>query len=1067
MFFLFALCVRPACASGRSEGFPAPLISPGIIVESVVSNFEGARSGLKPGDVLMTWRRGAEHGQIESPFDLPYLRIEQASRGDFQLEGLRGRKRCIWTIGSNFWGLWVRPNFNGKLLSAYLDEYRLLKTNRFKQAVERQQHAVALAQETGIPWLVCWLQSHAGLVLNRDQYGTGYDEVYPAAVQAASNAPPRVRAELLRQWAGSFIDDGDFTNAVLRYEQVLAEWKKAAPQSMLVSIALKDLGGTLAKQGNYTQAAECLLQALPMAEKLAPRSAQMVEILGSLGTVADGRGALTEAQNYYRRALAIQQKEFPKNSDLAWILNDLGVLAHRQGNLPRAETYYRKSLEVATSTGSYDSDHALFLSNLAECLLNQGHTSTAERYENQALILRKKHGAESIDVAWSLGNLGGIAQTRGNLFLAEEYYRRALEIAQKLVPIPPKIADFLSGLGNVERQRGNLTKSEDYYRQALETVEKVAPEGLNHADRIADLAAVLWREKRFADAEPLYRKIFAELETNAPVFGGEEDRSRYRAAHVRYYREYIDLLTEEGQSDLAFELLEGSRSRTLFEMLAQSRIDIYRGADPALTVRAHSLEQSLIEKQQYRVRLLSNKHGDAQIATLDREISGLRDAYEEIQRDLREGSPAYSALARPQPLTLSQIQQLLDPDTLLLEYALGEERSYVWVVGQNSLEARQLPKRRSLEDLARHLYHALSFQSRSASAGPGSKDATSAGFETEYRSSAESLSRAILTPIADLLKQKRLVIVSDGTLQYIPFAALPSPDTPHAPLIIDHEIVNLPSASVLTEIRRLGADRKKSARELAVLADPVFDSTDDRVVSARHNLSSVNAVTPLSPEFHLTTALGENLLRSASDLGLNKEGKFHLPRLLYTRLEADRIAALAPANSRMKATDFQASRAAAMDPKLAQYRIIHFATHGLVNNKHPELSGLVLSLVDHNGKPQNGFLDLHDIYNLNLPVELVVLSGCETGLGEEIDNEGLIGLTRGFMYAGASRVVASLWSVSDEATAELMVRFFKAMEIQRMRPADALRTAQLQMWKEKRWNSPYYWAAFQIQGEWQ
>jgi CHAT domain-containing protein len=168
----------------------------------------------------------------------------------------------------------------------------------------------------------------------------------------------------------------------------------------------------------------------------------------------------------------------------------------------------------------------------------------------------------------------------------------------------------------------------------------------------------------------------------------------------------------------------------------------------------------------------------------------------------------------------------------------------------------------------------------------------------------------------------------------------------------------------------------------------------------------------------------------------------------------------------MQALDFKASRGAMMSSTLAQYRIVHLATHGILNSKHPELSGLVLSLVDEQGTPQNGFLGLQDIYNLNLPAELVVLSACETGLGKNVHGEGLIGLTRGFMYAGAKRVVASLWKIDDLATAELMAQFYKDMEQQGMRPAAALRSAQIYMWKQKRWQSPYYWAAFQIHGEW-
>jgi CHAT domain-containing protein len=168
----------------------------------------------------------------------------------------------------------------------------------------------------------------------------------------------------------------------------------------------------------------------------------------------------------------------------------------------------------------------------------------------------------------------------------------------------------------------------------------------------------------------------------------------------------------------------------------------------------------------------------------------------------------------------------------------------------------------------------------------------------------------------------------------------------------------------------------------------------------------------------------------------------------------------------MQVFDFAASRAIATSPQLSQYRIVHFATHGILNSKNPELSGVVLSLVDDKGTVENGFLRLHDIFNLNLPAELVVLSACKTGLGQEVKGEGLVGLTRGFMYAGAPRVLVSLWNVDDEGTSELMSRFYKKMLQEGQKPTAALRAAQIEMLQETKWKAPYYWAAFVLQGEW-
>jgi len=193
----------------------------------------------------------------------------------------------------------------------------------------------------------------------------------------------------------------------------------------------------------------------------------------------------------------------------------------------------------------------------------------------------------------------------------------------------------------------------------------------------------------------------------------------------------------------------------------------------------------------------------------------------------------------------------------------------------------------------------------------------------------------------------------------------------------------------------------------------------------------------------------------------------HIPRLPYTLREADEIlkAAGAPASS-LRAVGRKASREAALDAGLRDYRYIHFATHGFLDTERPSLSALVLSQIDENGRPVDGFLRVNDIYGMRLNADLVVLSACQTGLGKEVRGEGVMGLTRAFMYAGAPRVIVSLWSVNDRATATLMAELYRNMLSRGMRPADALRKAQLKLRKSKDWPSPYYWAAFQLQGDW-
>jgi CHAT domain-containing protein len=300
------------------------------------------------------------------------------------------------------------------------------------------------------------------------------------------------------------------------------------------------------------------------------------------------------------------------------------------------------------------------------------------------------------------------------------------------------------------------------------------------------------------------------------------------------------------------------------------------------------------------------------------------------------------------------------------------------------------------------------------------------------------------------LGRKRLLIVADGALQYIPLAALPLPGNDR-PLIVDHEIVDLPSASILAALRHETSGRVLPDRAVAVLADPVFDSSDSRVKAKQRNQPRERS-------------LAVDLKQALRGFDLAR-GEQTISRLPSTRREADAIFASAPSGAAMKAVDFNANREVATGAELSRYRIVHFATHALLSGEHPELSGIVLSLVDERGRARDGFLRLHDIYNLNLPAELVVLSACKTALGKEIKGEGLIGLTRGFMYAGTKRIVASLWKVDDWATAELMKRFYHKMLVGKLSPASALRAAQIEMWQQPKWRAPYYWAAFTLQGE--
>jgi CHAT domain-containing protein len=480
-------------------------------------------------------------------------------------------------------------------------------------------------------------------------------------------------------------------------------------------------------------------------------------------------------------------------------------------------------------------------------------------------------------------------------------------------------------------------------------------------------------------------------------------------------------------------------------MLAEGA-DIREGVDPALLARERELTNLLNAKGARLLPLLGRN--TPQASALREEIRTLEAQYRDTQAAIRANSPRYAALTQPSPLKLEQLrEQVLDMDSLLLEYSLGEQRSYLWAVSRDRIDAWELPPRDRIEAQVAEVCGLLTARSsggRMETAGERQKRIEQA--DGALPAAVRSLSEMVLAPAASAIAGKRLAIVPDGALQRLPFAMLPIPGSAE-PLVTAHEVVMLPSASALAVQRGELAGRKAAPRMVAVFADPVFGA---------------EAAPPGTESTRILEHLAEGAVAEQGATG----PALQIPRLPFTAQEAERILRVAGGSTNWKATGYEASRAAAIGGQLSQYRYVHFATHGLLDTERPGLSGLVLSQIDEKKQPQDGFLRVNDIYNTRLSAELVVLSACQTGLGKEVRGEGLMGLTRAFLYAGAPRVVVSLWNVNDRATAELMAGFYRRMLRQSKRPAAALREAQLELRKQQRWASPYYWAAFVQHGEW-
>ena len=528
----------------------------------------------------------------------------------------------------------------------------------------------------------------------------------------------------------------------------------------------------------------------------------------------------------------------------------------------------------------------------------------------------------------------------------------------------------------------------------------------------------------------------------------------------------------------AFKVSEQSRARSLLDLLNETGTALTAGIPADLLKRK---QDNLDRQQEIAEDLLGvNLNPDQQKkkpSELEAELEKLQTDFDDIENQIRTASPRYAGLTGGQPLSLADAQQrVLDDQTVLLEYSLQPDASYLWAVSKSGVNLFKLPARPVLEKLATDLRAQLiptklqrrivgidvmadSQRGLGVSATPFAEDAAA------FVVAANALYKAALEPAAAVIADKRLLIVADGALNYVPFEALvssaASSDYSSLPYLVKtNEIIYAPSASVVGAIRQ--QENKTNGRSMLIVADPVFNSKDTR---ARTAVSSPNGETRgLGIQSALADVAGQDAALSAES---SKMVGLPLARLAGTRAEADQIAKLAKASGTQADVwlDLDASEDNVDVRDISKYRIVHVATHGLLNAERPQFTGLVLSLVGN--KNEDGFLRTDEVFNLKLGSPLVMLSACETGLGKEKRGEGVMGLTRAFMYAGAPTVGVSLWSVADKSTADLMTDFYKRLlASQAASPATAMRDAQLAMIAGKKYSAPFYWAPFVLVGDW-
>ena len=867
-----------------------------------------------------------------------------------------------------------------------------------------------------------------------------------------------------------------------KLQQALSVWRELGDQYW-AAWSLSSIGVAYYRLSRYEKAIEHTEQALAIHREVKSRAGE-AQALNNLGLDYDNLSRYEQAIGYYEQATAIY-REVKDRAGEGRAFNNLGNAYDNLGRHEKAIEYYEQATALFREVKDRTAE-GIALNNLGISHKNLGRYEKAIEYYEQALAISREVKDRTSE-GRALNNLGMVNRNLGRYEQAIGYYEQALAIHRE-VKNRTSEGRALDNLGIAYEKLGRYEKAIGYSEQALAIRREVK-------DRDGEVYSLnsLARAERSQGNLPAARTYIEECLKLAESMRSDllspESRASLLATVQSSYQLYTDVLMRQHQADptkgfdaLAVETSERQRARSLLDLLTEAHTDVRQGVDANLIERERTLAKQLNDKAQQ----LAQATKPEQAAT--QEVSQLETDLERAQVAIRKANPRYAALVQPQPLKLTEIQAQLDADTLLLEYALGEDRSYLWAITKDSLTSYELPKAEIIDQSARQIVELLTARStnKRGETAPQRQERISQA-EAQLPAAARGLSQAILAPVAAQLVNKRLVIVADGALQYVPFAMLPEPEfrvsssesrvqtarpqNPNSkletrnskPLIVKHEVVSLPSASALAIQRSELAGRQPAPKMLAVIADPVFDRSDSRFTTPATETGDKTLAQTITGDDARSI---EHLAQKSADKSGVTTLRLVIPRLPFTRQEANQLMALAPKGSSFSAIDFQASRATVLDPALSQYRYVHIATHGLLDTERPGLSALVFSMVDAQGRPQNGFLRANDIYNLKLPAELVVLSACQTGLGKDIKGEGLVGLTRGFMYAGAARVVVSLWNVNDKATADLMTKFYEKMLKRGERPAAALRAAQVEMWKQRQWQSPYYWAAFTLQGEW-
>jgi CHAT domain-containing protein/Tfp pilus assembly protein PilF len=895
----------------------------------------------------------------------------------------------------------------------------------------------------------------------------------------AQDAPPAGSVEELLREGEAALHRGKLERAEELLLRALDTQERLSRSDLQTARILTLLGEAAHQRQDLDRAQAHLDRAFSLLEVVGPESLEMAEVLNDIGVVARHRGQFDRAEEYYRRSLALYEKRDPDTLEVAQIWNNLGMLARYRSDLVAAEQYHRRALALKEKLAPNSLTLAATLNNLAQVAVHREDFVSAESYSRRSLTLSEAVAPGSLVAATVMANLGVIVRQRGDLATARSLFRRALAIRQRLAPQSQFVAESLAMLGQLAQHQGDRKQAEALARQALAIDERVQPDSLRVASRrrwLGELAleAHRWDEaeghlaralsiierlqpgsvdetrtrhargrlfrqrgRRPEAAEELRRAVDI-LEVQIGMLGGiSEDRTGYRAQRGAIYADLIEVLVELGRAPEAFHVLERSRARGLLEMMSSRDLAAAeRVPEPLEADRRRVAGQ--YDRTQRRLAEQDARASSTALAALRDELHELRRRHSELVEEMRRQG-AGPSLRYPQPLDLPQTKAALEPGTLLLSYAVGDQRTHLFAVSRDGdLTVSTLPIGRSalqrdVELFRRLIQHAAPLSPRVA----------------QLAQVGHRLYQGLIAPIAPRLERcQRMVIVPDGPLHVLPFAALvrergTGPPARRQPryLVEWRPLSIVPSATVYGELRQRAA--AAAASRGAAPSAPTLLAFGDPILPA-------------------AGAGGGDI--SNAERALFKEVAALEP-LPAARREVDGIAALFPG----KAQAFLGEAATEERAKglSSRVRYVHFATHVVLDDASPMDTALVLADPERaKTTGENGLLQAWEVLEqLHLNADLVALSACDSGLGRELRGEGLLGLTRAFQHAGAQSVLASLWRVGDEPAAALMVPFYRHL-MKGLARDEALRAAQLELIDGGgRATLPYHWAAFQLHGD--